>query len=194
MKTLIQAIVTLCALALALPSKAADSLVLSQVDALCVANRAAPDRVFAAAEVAGWKPIQDEYGGILDLFGMTASPAIRLKNFDERQLMLKAKEEVLSVPDGSVRRRICSVSEDARPSPDAAESLRARFGVPPTAIEGPISSWAWVETANGKQFISGQGREDFFRALADHGVYLLAVASEGQISIVMFYELSRVSP
>lgn len=193
MKTLAQAIVVLCALAFALPSKAADNLVLSQADALCVANQAVPDRVFEAAEVAGWKSMQDELGGVLDLFGMIASPAIRLKNFDGRQLVLKAREETLSVPDGAVRRRICSVSEGVRASPDSVAYLGARFGVPPTAVEGPIASWAWVETSDGRQFLPGAGSEDIFRALADHTVYLLAVASEGQISTVMYYELARVA-
>lgn len=192
MKALAPVTMALAVLAFALPS-GAENLVLTQADALCIANQAAPDRVFAAAEAAGWKPMPNEPGGILDLFNMVPNPAIRLKDFDGRPLMLKAREDIQSLPVGTVRRRICSVAKDAPASPDLVEAIRARFGVPPTVVEGPVSSWAWVDTPAGKQFLAGQDNDSVVRALADYTVYILAVSNEGQLSMVIFYEVSRAT-
>ncbi len=174
------------------------SLALSEAQGLCVQNHGRPEKVLALADASGWKPLAgdpppDGRPSLLDLFGVTASPDVRLKSVGQDQLILHVAQRIHSTRLGRVTTFICSVGDEGPGSSDLIAAMARQFQVPPTQSNRHVALWVYVDTPQGRRFLPASRTQQ--AKYMNSGRTLISMAGAvGQSEPAVFYsetELAR---
>lgn len=191
-------IVTACmaaaaAACVAARAQAAESPVLAQAKALCMANHADFAKVLAQAKAQGWTRVEPDAASMPAGEGWQGAALLETV-IGATPYRLAIRTWIQDKPYGAILRRECFVSGEDAAAQDLTAAAQAMFTHPPAGVLQGVSTWAYADGPGGRQEFDRLNSPAVAHTLIDGPYELLSTQVSDGSARVLYIELSLAGP